>query len=69
MGPDLNGRISDPHCSLAKERICKGPFINYVTHLGVGGGSHLCYDLLRRGGGCWQKCHVKLRCRYIVLYV
>ena len=29
----------------------KGPFINYVTLLGGGGGSHLCYGLLRRGGG------------------
>ena len=29
----------------------KGPFINYVTHLGGGGGLRSCYDLLRRGEG------------------
>ena len=33
----------------------KGPFINYVTHLGGGGGTHLCYGLLRRGGGVLAK--------------
>ena len=32
--------------------MAMGPFINYVTHLGGGGGgTHLRYGLLRRGGG------------------
>ena len=44
----------------ASEAI-KGPFINYVTHLGGGGGKQSRYDLLRRGEGGWQLCYVTLR--------
>ena len=38
----------------------KGPFINYVTHLG-GEGVPICVTVCYRGeGGCWQKCYVTL---------
>ena len=40
----------------------KGPFINYVTHLGGGGrGYQLCYNLWLRGRGGWQHCYITLR--------